>query len=135
MSIELLSVPKWNTQLVREDQLIHAPSWSHIDAAIRDLDGSVSQEVFLHPQRDDLETWLSIGGGAGKYLVTGSIKNEGFPTYVAGKQCTNLVPLMIGGQLGEFPNNWIVDLRVALQVAKAFYDAGAFECGVTWSYV
>jgi hypothetical protein len=134
MSIELLSMPKWTTATAFEDSVIQSPQWSDIEAAIRKLDGSVSQEIYLHPKRDNLETWLSIGGGTGKYLVTGSINNEHFPTYVNGNERADDVPLLIGGQLGEFPNNWIVDVDVALQIAKAFWDAGAFECGVTWSY-
>ncbi len=45
-----------------------------------------------------------------------------------------MVPLVVGGQLGEYPARWLVTLDGALSVARSFFDAGEFGCGVSWEY-
>jgi hypothetical protein len=61
---------------------IDQPQWEAIDAAIRALDNASRNDVYLVPHKTDPETYLCIGGGAGRYIVTGSIRNEEFPTVI-----------------------------------------------------
>lgn len=131
--VALLSSPKWMTPLTLHDSMVECPNWADIEHAVRELDGSISQEVYLHPERENPETWLCIGGGAGKYVITGCIDNKEFPTYVIERECSGSEQLTIGGQPGEFPDNWIVGIDVVLRVAKAFHMAGGFDCGISWS--
>jgi len=111
------------------------PAWGDIEAAIRRLDNRAWNDVYLRPIGAPAETYLAVGGGAGRYVVTGSEAGERFPTLEnpTGSE-TDLVSLSFGGQIGEYPSRCVVDLNAALAAARCFYDAGGFDCGVSWSY-
>ena len=50
---------------------------------------------------------------------------------VTSKDChIDSIELMIGGQASDYPAKHVVSLEEAMTAAKAFYDAGGFECGV-----
>jgi hypothetical protein len=132
MPIERLESPEWSHGTISRNAVAW-PSWAQVEAAIRTLDQAMRQEVYLHPLGSDLETWLCVAGGNGAYIVTGSLANETFPTYVDASQTADpSVSLLVGGQKGEYPANWVVGLEHAVALAKAFFDAGGFECGVNW---
>jgi hypothetical protein len=41
--------------------------------------------------------------------------------------------VMIGGQEGDYPRRWIVDLETALKAARSFHETGEFGGGqVLW---
>jgi hypothetical protein len=56
------------------------PTWDRVEDAIRELDERTHNDLYLHPDASNLETYLAVGGGSGRYLVAGSINNERFPT-------------------------------------------------------
>jgi hypothetical protein len=106
-----------------------------VEEAIRALNNNNLNDLYLIPQAGSLETFLGVGGGAGRYLVTGSIAGNTFPTLVDSESTDNTVaPLVVGGQLGEYPRNWLISLDAAVAAAHAFYNAGGFDCGVRWAY-
>ena len=133
--LELLVICEWHDARTT-DREVHRPAWADVERAIRDLDGRVRNDVYLHPDKSDLETYLCIGGGDGRYVVTGAIDNREFPTFVdSARDGLPGQSLVVGGQAGTFPANWIVDLETTLRVVRAFYDARGFVCGISWTNV
>ncbi len=133
MAIELLTVCEWNgPQMVSTDIL--APKWSQVEAAIRALDECVRNDLYLQPRACDPETYLAVGGGNGRYVATGSINNERFPTAVWQLADNgSRESLVVGGQTGDYPRSWILDLDSALRATRSFFDTGEFSGGgVTW---
>lgn len=133
MAIELLTVCEWNGPHMERTEFPQ-PSWEQVEDAIRDLDERAHNDLYLHPDASNLETYLAVGGGSGRYLVTGSVDSERFPTAVKGIESdASRELLVVGGQAGDYPRNWILDLDSALRAAQSFFDTGEFAGGgVTW---
>jgi len=132
MAIGLLTICEWKGAH-KDDTEIRLPLWSAVEAAIRALDNCNLNDVYLQPDETNPETYLAIGGGAGRYIATGSVNNERFPTLVDPQRPAEpKVLLVVGGQEGDYPANWIVDLPTALRAARSFYDAGGFARDVNW---
>jgi len=132
MPIARLRTPRWIGTDCHEHSEAN-PAWPVVEAAIRRLDQASWQEVFLSPAEADESTWLSVAGGKGKYLVTGSSRDEWFPTYAKGPGTGAVEFVTVGGQAGEYPTNWVVSVEEALAVVRSFYEVGGFQCGVEWS--
>ena len=134
MAIASLTICNWAS--VPRDRVIKDPSWNDVESAIRTLDNESRNDLYLTPIDASPDTFLGVGGGAGRYLVHGSEAGERFPTLCdPASTDEHLVPLCVGGQLGEYPVRWIVDLDRALKAVRQFYEAGRFDCGVAWEYV
>jgi Immunity protein Imm1 len=134
MPIDLLTTVAW-TREAPEIEVTHAPDWQTVEASIRALDGYIRDHLTLQPSSVYPETWLAIGGGGGRYLVTGSESGEIFPTLRdPGVPKAPAVLLQVGGQPGEYDRDQIVSLEVALKAALAYFEAGSFKCGVAWSH-
>jgi Immunity protein Imm1 len=134
MGIEQLTICDWARQ--PRDLEIWNPQWPQIEVAIRALNNQNLNDIYLTPSRDTPGTYLSVGGGAGRYLVTGAIGiDEKFPMLVdEHSDDESLRPLVVGGQGGEFPARWLVSLEAALSAAHAFFESGGFDCDVRWVY-
>jgi hypothetical protein len=134
MSLGSLTICSWDATSC-DDTVILDPGWPEIESAVRSLDNERLNDVYLTPLGPADEVFLCVGGGAGRYLVTGSDSSRRSPILsVPGSSSDALVPLRVGGQLGEFPARYVVDLDSALTAAKKFFLAGGFECGVPWKY-
>jgi hypothetical protein len=133
MAVESITICVWSPT-TRRDEVISDPSWSDIEAAIRLLDSKARNDVYLQPLNSSEDSFLSVGGGAGRYIVTGSEHGSRFPTLCNPAGADDLISLCVGGQLGEYPSRWVVNLEQALAAVQAFYRAGAFDCGVSWEY-
>src|SRR5262245_48078344 len=134
MAVHSLTICHW-LAAQRRDEVILDPSWLAVETAIRNLDNSERNDIYLHPLRGVDEVYLAVGGGAGKYLVTGTDAASRFPTLGNSAASENqFVLLVVGGQPGEYPTRYVVELDAALAAARSFYDAGGFECGIDWDY-
>ena len=134
MAIERLCICDWANRDQR-DVDIREPSWAQVEAAILALNNRNLNDLYLTPRESSPETYLGVGGGAGRYLVTGAIGKETFPTLVnSASSDDTMVPLVVGGQLGDYPARWLVTLEDALRATRLFYDAGGFDCTVEWAY-
>lgn len=130
MAIAIAS--EWSEARLTERR-IEEPTWQDIEALIRALNQANFQEVYLHPEGENPATWLCVGGGNGKYVVAGSVNNETFPTYIdSSRSAEPMVAVTIGGQTSEYAASSIASLEQALRLARAFYDAEGFDCGVEW---
>jgi hypothetical protein len=135
MAIDVLTICEWVDRSVNHTE-IKNPSWFDVEEAIRSLNNAERNDLYLIPDENDPETYLGIGGGDGRYLVTGSVRNERFPTIVdPEKPTTPKELLLVGGQDGDYPCNWIIDLETALNAARVFYDSGTFASGPNWQDV
>ena len=134
VGIQRLCICDWSNSN-RRDVVVLDPPWPQVEAAIRALNNRNLNDVYLTPLAAQSETFLGIGGGSGQYLLTGAVAGKTFPTLVTALNLDDsLVPLVVGGQLGEYPARWLVSLDDALSAARAFFDAGGFDCGVEWAY-
>lgn len=135
MPINQILICKWlgNT---KEDQMIAKSTWSDVENAVRSLNGREYNDIYLTPDKINQQTYLSVGGGDGKYLVSGSINNEIFPTYVnPDVSGAKEIQIIVGGQSGDYPENYIVDINTALKAVKSFYESGNFENDIPWKNV
>lgn len=130
--IDLMTVCRWvETRCERSDT--RDPSWDSVEAAIRALNNEDRNDVYLYPRKSDSETYLCVGGGAGRYVVTGSVGNQTFPTVVEPSVAPGRYEvIVVGGQASRFPAEHILTLDVALPAVRAFYDSCRFEGGGTW---
>jgi len=134
LAIEKMTICEWHGSAITEC-VVSFPAWEDVEAAVRALDNSSFNDVYLHPSAADLGTYLCIGGGAGRYVVTGSISNEVFQTFLD----PDLPPdpqeaLVVGGQEGLYAHNWVHNLEDALCATRAFYLAGSFETtDIAWT--
>jgi hypothetical protein len=133
MAIGLMTIYEWEAAS-RRDTDVAQPSWEEVERAIRALDGHARNDLFLIPDARDPGTWLCVGGGNGRYILTGGIGiDREFPTLVeSGRSADPEEELVVGGQEGTYPANWVVSLEVALRGARAFYDAGGFGSNFPW---
>jgi hypothetical protein len=133
VSIELLTICEWIGAGMHKTDVPN-PTWEQIDSAIRALDGRRRNDLYLHPDADNPETYLAVGGGDERYIVSGSIDNERFRTVVMEPlEDAQHERLVVGGQAGDFPRNWILDVETALRAARSFFESGDFGGGeLTW---
>jgi hypothetical protein len=116
----------------KKDTVVNNPAWADIEAAIRKLDNDHFNDIHLHRDEDSEDFWLSVGGGAGRYLITGA-SPEGFPTVVDRTRAGLPDELLcVGGQNGYFPARWIHPLAVALSASQNFFETGTFGGAVEW---
>jgi len=119
----------------RTEHIVTRPALEAVVAAVRALDGAARNDLYLYPKTGSAGSYLCVGGGAGKYLLTGVLPGDRFPTLIDPTQPElPKQPLRVGGQVGLYPRNWIHPLDVALRVAEEFWHTGKFGgAGLTWS--
>ncbi|GJD19003.1 hypothetical protein RIVM261_039590 [Rivularia sp. IAM M-261] len=112
-----------------QGDFIENPDWNQVESAIRELDGASHTLVTLGA---DEETYMSIGGGAGKYIVTVTFDNLNFYTLLDLAKSNNIEKLVVGGQYGNFPANHCVDILRCLLAARTFALEGKLDELLTW---
>src|SRR5690242_18335106 len=83
LPIELLTACEWVGPRV-ERQEHRDPTWELVEDAIRSLNGRERNDLYLCLAASDPETYLCVGGGDGRYIVSGSARGETFPTVARG---------------------------------------------------
>lgn len=78
------------------------------------------------------ETYMSIGGGAEKYIVTVAFDNLNFYTLLDFAKSNNIEKLVVGGQHGNFPALQCVDILRCLLAARTFALEGKLDELLTW---
>jgi hypothetical protein len=132
MALDTLTTSVWLDTECKTNECSN-PTWAEVADAICALDGRSINDVYLTPTGEDPETYLCIGGGDGRYIVSGSVKNERFPTLIDETRLeTPQEEIVCGGQAGLFPANWVVDLQRALRAAQDFYESSGFDGETRW---
>ena len=129
MPIARMMVCEWLGVRVNK-HTVPTPSLEQVEAAVRRLDNHRFNDLYLEPGQDEA-IWLCVGGGAGRYLLSGAVSHQRFPTLLdPARPVEPAEPLVVGGQEGTYPGNQIHDLDTALRVVRAFWSTGRFEDSV-----
>ena len=112
----------------RTEQILPRPPLKTVLAAVRALDGRGRNDVYLYPKAAVVHPYLCVGGGNGRYLLTGVVPGDRFPTLVdPSRPELPKQALRVGGQEGLYPGNWIHSLDVTLRIVEAFCNTGEFS--------
>jgi hypothetical protein len=113
-----------------EGDLIESPTWSQIEQAIRELNGTTKTLVTLGVHD---ECYMSIGGGeSGKYIVNVTFDNVSFHNLVDPSKPDAIEKLVIGGQEGNYSARMCVNLETALLAAQTFTVSGQLQISLSW---
>jgi hypothetical protein len=66
VAVARLTVSKWQGNRVSE-RVVNGPSLPQVEAALRRLDNRAFNDLYLQPNAADSETYLCVGGAAGRY--------------------------------------------------------------------
>jgi Immunity protein Imm1 len=127
--------PRWLPGGSTDETVVYDPSRRQVEQAIRHLDGEEFHGLFLYPGICDVEAFLGIGGGAGRYFVgisdhaerAGQVLNTQDPSDV----CEDV---MCGGQVTSIPRRFLVDLQTAVTAAVHYLDTGAADPTLSWDW-
>jgi hypothetical protein len=134
MKVSRLTICDWHLD-GRKDTVVERPSWSDIESAIRALNNSNLNDIHLELEGQS-DCFLTVGGGNGQYMVSGSVDAEFFPTLVdVSIPEEPHVDLIVGGQLGDYPGCYVVSLERALEATRSVAENGAFLPEVGWQNV
>jgi hypothetical protein len=119
---------RWDGVLNHEWHTDHA-SDSDLEEALLRLDAQVY--TMLTIQGDD-DTHLTIGGGAGRYVVYATFDNEAFWNLVRPQSAEGIVLLNAGGQEGDFPAGQVVGIEQARAAGCVFLHSRKLDPSQTW---
>jgi hypothetical protein len=128
MFVVEMTTEKWIGNQNKGDS-IENPNWHQIEKAIRELDGESQTLVTLGINED---SYISIGGGANKYIVTVTFDNFDFYILLDSPKSEQIEALIVGGQKGNYPANQCVDLLRCLLAARTFTESGKLDDLLTW---
>jgi Immunity protein Imm1 len=123
-----MTIEKWVGNQ-NEADLIEKPNWNQIETAIRELDAENKTLVTLGINED---TYMSIGCGENKYIVTATSDNFNFYSLIDPSKSEQVETLVIGGQKGNYPANKYVDLLRCLLAARTFTELGKLDDLLMW---
>jgi|ERR1043166_2231857 hypothetical protein len=129
MSLQSIWTDNW-TSSEFDSREIREPDWHSVEAAIRDLDGENKTLVKLIAGNDHE---LLIGGGGGKYVITGTYGEDEHMSARNDARTGQELELTIGGQTGIYPAELIWGLETALQAAQVFWRTNEFDAMLPWS--
>jgi Immunity protein Imm1 len=113
-----------------EYKLIENPNWTEIKTAISELDGDSKTLVTI---AIDDEKYLTIGGGkSGQYVVAVTFDNITFYNLVNPRKSPAIQKLIIGGQLGNYPEQVCTDFPSVILATKTFAETGEMERSLIW---
>lgn len=120
----------WQGPAVREKDT-ERPTEEQVRQAIKKLDNTRYTIVGLHA---DGEAYILIGGGGGKYVVTGTLDGSDFFSLCSMAKEEVQIRLFIGGQDGEYPSSTVVDFDSACAAALYFLREGRLAPELTWHF-
>jgi len=134
MKIRRLTICDWQGNR-RNDTVIDNPSWTAIEAAIRAMNNANLNDVHLEIESSN-DASLTIGGGSGKYIVSGTLAGESFPTLADPTATDGCIALVAGGQLGDYPARYVVNLEATLEAVRSVAESGSFDARLAaWTYI
>lgn len=121
---------KWDGAFCEESEVLD-PSVADAAEAIRRLDAQTWTIVSLYASDG---AYMTIGGGAGKYVVFVSDTDEQLWNLVTAEEegVDDSVLLHIGGQEGDYPRRQIAPASHVLEAAGTFMRTGELEPTLHW---
>lgn len=123
---------------------IHGDCWDGVLNHEWHIDGASPEDMERALERLDARTYtmltiqgdgeqhLTIGGGAGRYVVYATFDNEEFWNLLSTQRADGVVLLNAGGQEGDYPANQIVSLEQARVAGQAFLLRRQLDPGQRW---
>jgi Immunity protein Imm1 len=105
------------------------PTWDQIEESIRELDGNRSTLVRLVHDEDDE---LAIGGGKDGMYVCTRYSSHGDSYLVDETHSSTDCHQLVVGQVGEYPDQYIVDLKNVFIAARTYSDRGVLDESLSW---
>jgi hypothetical protein len=118
----------WEGVLNHEWRVERASS-ADFDHALDRLDARTHTMITI---KADEERHLTIGGGAGQYVVYATFDGEVFWNLLRSQPTVGMVLLNAGGQQGDFPAAQVVDKEQARAAGRAFLDACRLDPTQQW---
>jgi hypothetical protein len=106
------------------------PDEGVIKTALESLDGKRRTLVML--RKDDDANLVVSGGESGKYVVYGTFDNQSFQILARNVDSDLIVAVNAGGQVGEYPERWVVGIDDAIQAALGFALSGVLDPSLMW---
>ncbi len=132
MSIDTITICEW-FEGKKKDKVIETPLWFDIESAINSLNNRNLHDIYLEPSNREPKTYLCIAGGDGRYLVSGSVRDQMFQTVIdSAKSDDGTENLLVAGEVGDYPSHWIVGINTAMQAARVFFETGEFDSSLEW---
>jgi hypothetical protein len=126
--VERIVADRWHGVRCEEDVVEH-PNEDDFVRALLALDAR-SRTILHLSARNKLE--LTIGGGAGKYVIYASLPDNEFWNLLSDPAAVGTIVLNAGGQEGDFPARRVVDQTRALQAGKVFLKEGRLDLSLPW---
>ncbi len=124
MFISTVSWDEWDRNYNRGD-VMAVTTWDEVRSKIESLDGQSRTLVTLE---GDGEVHMSIGGGAGRYVVYVTFDNEEFQYLVdRSRDGSEMESIVVGGQMGDYAGRLCVGLPIVLRAARLFGETGEVE--------
>ena len=117
-----------------DQQVVPNPTLEQVEAAVVRLNNARFNDLYLEPEDAEPGKWLCVGGGNGRYVLSGAEGEERYPTLVdPARPAEPAVTLVVGGQEGMYPANRVHALDTALDALRDFWTTGRFESeALTW---
>ncbi|MFC0112700.1 Imm1 family immunity protein [Kibdelosporangium aridum] len=123
-----IRIRSWHGQKA-DSEVVEGASESQLRDAIDALDNKVTTEVTVD-QADG--SYLSIGGGAGRYHVSYGNSEDEYFTLQDESRSGGEEKLVTGGQLGVFDAASVVGKSLAVRAAATFLESGRLDDSLTW---
>jgi hypothetical protein len=125
--------PRWRPGSRSTENVVPIPSQRDVEHAVQKLDGNEYNDLYL--RTTDGDTFLGIGGGAGRYMVAICEHAERFGQLVNAQDPSDVAEhIMCGGQLTEFPRRHLVDLQTALTAAAHYLATAEAAPMLSWEW-
>lgn len=117
--IKSISIDAWNGTTFKEEVIVN-PTWMDTLSFLRKLDGDKFTLVFFEVSDTD----SALVGGGPEYFIVSITIDDTIYTLMNDKQDNCEIPLVVGGQLGNYCDNICVELIPMLEVIRYFYETG-----------
>ena len=116
-----ISIDNWSNSRCNEE-IYHVSSNQEILTILDKLD---AKQHTLANLTFSESNYLMVGGGNGKYVITGEINGIIFNLINPNHQGTSKVALNTGGQLGLFEPKYIISKEIAFECALKYFSTGS----------
>jgi hypothetical protein len=126
--------------LTTDTKTITNPTWADVEREIDALDGRTRTLVILAPAPPKGppkgDHHLTVGGGADeRFVVYTTEDNLTFwnMTDPEKRRSDRKIPMVIGGQEGEYRESQLVPRELALRAARQYIEDGSRALDLTWT--
>jgi hypothetical protein len=125
--------PRWPADITTSETVVPGPSRREVEQAVEDLDGVELNDLYLRTA--DPQTFMGIGGGGGRYMVTICESGQRIAQLINSDDPSDVPEhIMCGGQQTTFPRRHLVDQQTALTAAVHFLTDAAADPALTWEW-